>query len=152
MPTFKERFNLRFNRSKVVRLVIYGNDRRLRERIVIPDSNGQVRLDGMLFIIDENSFFLKNGIPTYTYKSEDSTPLDMAVDMTSQTAMSSDLLAKTVDSAVYSSIINDHKKDNPPMMMLIMILIMVAGFGIIGYLMFEQMETLNQLLGGGAVE
>jgi len=65
-----------FRKSKTIKALIYGVDKRIRVYYTIPQNN-TLTIGNQTYIINEKDFFMDaKGFPTYTYRIDSTEPLD----------------------------------------------------------------------------
>jgi len=148
--------NKHFKRGKSVKVRIYYPDRRARLYWVVPDSTGNVSVDNMSFIIDENRAYLERGIPTYVFTNTTTEPVDPRKVKTNKLHT-----AETFNVALTSKITREFLQSTKRDMDIptVLSIITLVAVGIIGYLVYTNMtefsaqiqsltDILNQITGG----
>jgi hypothetical protein len=73
-----------FNKSKVVKVIIFYNDRRVKTRYAVPINN-TVTVGDLTLVINNKDYYLSNGYPTYVYEENDANTKNMYANQKSTT-------------------------------------------------------------------
>ena len=144
--SIRERLLLRFKKNQVVKVYILEDDRRMHTFYDLPRKDGTINIDGGKYKLDKNNFVYEKGIPAYFFQKQDPTALPLYKHDTKMEITATEL-RDYVDSGLGREAVNGLKDEDSVMKVMVMLIVLViVGFAIMGYLMMSEIGTLRELL------
>ena len=143
--TLGQRFKVLFNKRHIVRIYIFGNDRRIGEHYVIPDKDNTVTIDNKKYTLTQDAYHYQKGIPTYIFADNKVTPVNI-FDVPKTDKLTAEDFKSITDSKIIQQIVDEMDDESAPKELLILGGAMLLGFVVLGYLMMTSLEGIEQML------
>jgi len=138
--------NKHFRKSQCVKIIYFGEGRKHSIRYLIPKSD-TISFDGKSFILNKKDFFIDNkNFITYIFSYNRIEPVDPNDAETLGKITPADLDV-ALNSRIASEILNASKnKTDINIILVIVIIVMIAGFVGVWYMLSEQINALQESL------